>query len=243
MQQLIYFYNDFSVVFYLFKHSLYNNLSIYYDQFNLLKVLSLLFLGLFTSLTPCFLSVLPLIFSSTTLLNYLNSTKIILFLGLISSLLFIIGLLYIGNDKLYNLFIHIPIISSIMFIFIALNILGIINISYFLTSFNNINQDIFNNIYLQSYFMGFSIGLGSLPCNGSLILTTILWIYSANKIVESCVYLLIYLLGCMLPFAIIFLLPLKFLKFQIYLFMELFNTFSRILYVNAWLFYIFQQVL
>ena len=214
MQQLILLYNHIDLIFYLLQHKFYVSLSFYYDQFNLLKLLIIFCIGIFTSLTPCFISILPLIFSSTITVNYLNIfTRISLFLGLASSLVIVVLILYIGNGKFDQIFIHFPSVSSFIFIFIALNLLDIVN---FAPVVNNINLTKFyiSNIYIQSYVIGLGVGLSCLPCNSSLILTTIVWVYNSDKLIESFVYLLVYLFSCLLPFIMIFLLPSKLFKFQ-----------------------------
>nr|YP_009300416.1 hypothetical protein BI106_gp006 [Campylaephora sungminbooi]AKU47335.1 hypothetical protein [Campylaephora sungminbooi] len=214
MQQIIFLYNQINIIFYLLQHKFYSNLSFYYDQFNLLKLLSLFFIGIFTSLTPCFISVLPLVLSSTVSFNNFNIfIKLSLFTGLITSLVVIIIVLYIGNGKFNNIFLNTPLVSSFIFIWIALNLLEIISLAFFVNNIDLAKKN-FNNIYLQSYLTGFGIGLSCLPCNCSLILTTILWLYNSDKIIESLIYLLIYLLSCLLPFIVIFLLPFRLLKFQ-----------------------------
>nr|YP_010865348.1 cytochrome c biogenesis protein transmembrane region [Campylaephora boydenii]WGT74098.1 cytochrome c biogenesis protein transmembrane region [Campylaephora boydenii] len=213
MQQIIFLYNQINIVFYLLEHKLYSNLSFYYDQFNLLKLLSLFFIGIFTSLTPCFISVLPAVLSSTVAFNNFNIfIKLSLFTGLITSLVGIIIILYLGNGKFDNILRKIPLISSFIFIWIALNLLEIISLAFVVNHIDLVKNN--NNIYLKSYLTGFGLGFSCLPCNCSLILTTILWLYNSDKIVESLIYLLIYLFSCLLPFIVIFFLPFRLLKFQ-----------------------------
>ena len=219
MQQIVLLYNQINVIVYLLQNKFYTNLSFYYNQFNIWKLLSLFCIGVFTSLTPCFISILPLIFSSTTTFNYFNIlTNISLFLGLMSSLIIVVGILYISNGKLNQIFIHVPLISSCIFMFISLNFLGIIDFSRFVKSVNFTRYYI-SNIYIQSYVTGLGIGLSCLPCNSSLILTTILWCYNSDKLIESFIYLLVYLFSCLLPFIVIFLLPSKLFKFQKFIYL------------------------
>ena len=214
MQQLVFLYNKINVTLYIFQHTLYNNLSLYYDSFNLLKLFSLLFIGIFTSLTPCFISILPMILSSSTTLRPVNIfTKSTIFIGFMSSLILIIFIVYIGNGTFIRIANNIPVISSLFLIILALNLLGVTKISFFIDSLF-FDQSIFKNIYINAYIIGFSLGLASLPCNSSLIFTTILWLYNSERILESFGYLFIYLFGCLLPFIIILLIPFEFLKFQ-----------------------------
>ena len=217
MQQLILLYNQISINFFLLQHKFYTNLSFYYDQFNILKLCTIFFIGICTSLTPCFISVLPLIFSSNSTFNNANIfAKISVFIGLITSLLVIIILLYIGNGRFDKIFIHLPLISSFIFVLIALNLLEIINISLFINTINLLPNNL-SNIYLQSYLTGFGIGLSCLPCNGSLIVTTMLWLYNSNKMIESLIYLVIYFCSCLLPFVLILLLPFGFVQLKKYI--------------------------
>ena len=244
MQQLSLLYDQINIVFYVLQHKLYTNLSFYNDQFNLLKLVSIFFIGIFTSLTPCFISVLPLIFSSTNIFTNFNVfTKISFFIGLITSLVVIIIFLYIGHSQLKKFFFHIPLISSCVFICIALNLLEIISLTTFIHNVDLKNNH-FNNIYLQSYFTGFGVGLSCLPCNFSLIWTTILWLYNSDKMLESFIYLFMYIFSCLFPFIMLFILPFRLLKFYklIYLWDSIISLGG--LYMLAFgCFMFFQQVL
>lgn len=214
MGQLFFLYNKINIILYCFQHSLYVNLSFNDEHINLLNLLSLFLIGILTSLTPCFISILPVVISSTSTFLYLNLlTKIMLFMGLKTSFILIITFLYLGNSQLSHILNNIPFISSLIFISLSLNLLGVINLGFYSKNLN-FKNGFLNNMYVQAYLSGFICGLSSLPCNSSIILTTILWVYNSNRILNSLIYLLIYLLGCLLPFFCIFLLPFKLRPFK-----------------------------
>lgn len=214
MTQLFFLYNKINIILYIFQHFLYSNLSFHDKSIHFSNLLSLTFIGILTSITPCFISILPLLISSTsTFVNFNLFTKIMLVLGVTSSLFVIITLFSLCNSQLSQVLNKVPLISSFIFISLSLNLLGITNLTLSLENFNLKNNS-YNNIYLQSYLSGFGIGLSSLPCNASIMLTTILWLYDSNRIFNSVIYLFVYLLGCLLPFLIFFLLPVKLISFK-----------------------------
>lgn len=214
MNELFFLYNKINMILYFFQHLLYSNLSFHDKSIHFSNLLSLTFIGILTSVTPCFISILPLFISSTnTFVNFNLFTKIMLVLGVTSSLLVVITLLYLCNSQLSQFLNKVPLISSFIFISLSLNLLGITNLALSLEIFN-LKDNSYNNIYLQSYLSGLGIGLSSLPCNASIMLTTILWLYDSNRIFNSLTYLFVYLLGCVLPFLIFFLLPFKLVSFQ-----------------------------
>lgn len=206
MSSLIYIYNYITILFYLLQKQIYLSLLSESNQFNILKAISLLSLGIFTSITPCFLSVAPLLISYISFLR-----KKIFYSGLLSSFIIIIITFYYGSYQLRNIFTSLPIFIAIFFIILGINLLGIVNFSIDINffQFHQLHQ---LNVLVQSYLLGCFIGFSALPCNASLILTTVLWLSKIDSIIQACINLIIYIFGCLLPFILILYIPINSLK-------------------------------
>ncbi len=217
MFNLVNLYNLVQIFYYSCQQSIYMFVSFQSSYFGLLKIIYIAILGIFTSLTPCFFSLLPIITSYITM-GYINKTKIkreIFLFGLISSFIIVILTFYIFNYQSYKLLMNIPLISFGFWILISLNLLQILDISYFF-SFIKINTNIYMpNIFIENYITGLAFGLSSISCSASIILTTIFWLSSSENIIQSCIYLCIYLVGCIVPFGFIFYFPLYIKRFNI----------------------------
>lgn len=205
-------YNKISVYFYLFQRYIYMIASSKYNFFYFFKLLSIFIAGIFTIFTPCFISLLPIFLSYASYIKDNIWIKRLYFFGLCSSFIVIIIPLYFSSNKFLNIFAKLPIISAICFILISLNLLNILQISFiFKNTFLNKKK---NYSYLQYYLIGLSIGFSCLPCNASIMLTTILWFSNNSTLLKSILYLFIYLGGCLFPFFIIFYMPVKFYSFD-----------------------------
>lgn len=206
MSLFIYIYNYANVLFYFLQKQIYLVLLSESSKFYFLKVLSLLFMGTLTSITPCFLSMTPLLISYTNFFNISFVRKIACYLGLLSSFIILIIISYYGSYQLNNIFIGLPIFTAIFFIILGLNLLGIFNLSVNIKILQiyQLNQ---LNVLIQSYLLGCLIGFSAFPCNASLILTTVFWLSKVDDIIQCFIYLIIYLFGCLLPFMLILYIP------------------------------------
>lgn len=190
------------------------------NSFKLSTCLLFFSAGIFTIFNPCFISLFPLSIS------YINSYKKSMdkntfIAGLITSLFVII---FIINLISYNSFIYIiriPYLSFIIIILLSLNLLQVLNFFYF---FNILKLDhIFNlnqnewliNTGVQSYFTGFIVGSTAVPCNTPIFTMIHFLLYHSNKLVVLFVYLIIYLVGCIFPFLLVF--YIFFHYFQVYI--------------------------
>nr|QCI05153.1 Thiol:disulfide interchange protein [Centroceras clavulatum] len=203
-------YNKVSIYFYILERYIYVILLSKYNFFYFFKLLSIFIAGIFTICTPCFISLLPIFLSYASYVKDNLSIKRLYFLGLLSSLMLIIIPVYVSGNKFLNIFTKLPIISAICFIFISLNLLDILQISFIFENFIFSKNERYN--YLQYYLVGLSIGLSCLPCNASIILTTILWFSNHSTLWQSIFFLIIYVIGCLFPFLIIFYIPINFNK-------------------------------
>jgi len=217
-------YTSIQILLYSCQQNIYFILSSFNNYYVLIKFIFLLFLGTLTSLTPCFLSFIPVVFSYFNSINASFLDKIMMILGLFSSLIILICSIYLFNSQAISLLVSVPILSYLILMIIALNLLQILDFSslFFFLNTSSLDTINYNSTYLKSYTIGFFIGLGSLPCNIGIILTTISWLYNSINLIQSIIFLFIYLIGCILPFFIVFFL--LYLKFERNWFINFWNT-------------------
>nr|QCI06711.1 Thiol:disulfide interchange protein [Gayliella sp.] len=243
MSFIIHTYNYITILFYLLQKQIYLSVLSESNQFDILKITSLLLIGIFTSITPCFLSVTPLLISYTNFFNISFLRKKIFYLGLLSSFIVIIIIFYYGSYQLRYIFTGLPIFTAILFIVLGLNLLGILSVSIDINilKFYQLNQF---NVLIRSYLLGCLIGFSALPCNASLILTIVLWLSKIDNIIQACINLTIYVFGCLLPFIAILYIPINNLKVN--KFVNLWNMIISLLafvILSTNSFILFQEVL
>nr|YP_009326585.1 thiol:disulfide interchange protein [Membranoptera platyphylla]AMJ16842.1 thiol:disulfide interchange protein [Membranoptera platyphylla] len=188
-------------------------------------VLVLFFSGILTSVTPCFISIVPLSIS------YINSNsdgynyKNILLLGICTSLFIVIFSMSFVNYSFFLFFKGIPFISFFTLMLIALDLLQVLNFSNYLNSFyvNNLNKKkTYNNLIIKSYFTGCIIGFTTVPCSSPIILLINFWLHHSDQILFSFIYLIIYLMGSIIPLFFIFNVILNYI--QLYILSYVWNT-------------------
>nr|YP_010155911.1 cytochrome c biogenesis protein transmembrane region [Cumathamnion serrulatum]QQY85302.1 cytochrome c biogenesis protein transmembrane region [Cumathamnion serrulatum] len=181
-------------------------------------ILVLFFSGILTSLTPCFISIIPLSIS------YINSNyngynhKNVLLLGILTSLFIIIFSTSFANYGFLIFFKHIPFISFFILMIIALDLLQVLSLSNYFNSLylNKLSTDSFyNNSIFKSYFTGCIIGFTTAPCSSPIILLINFWLHHSNQALFSSIYLIIYLLGCIIPLILLFNIVLNYLQLYI----------------------------
>ncbi len=190
-------YNFSEIFFYSLQNKLYYLLSINVYNFNLYILLLFFILGIITSLNPCFLSILPIMIAYIKSSQNLKNSNLIFILGLITTLLFTSILINILNTKYMHYLYNIPILASIILLFVSLNMLQIINISGFniglFRIFNSLNN--INNNYIYKYLSGCLIGLSNLPCSSSIIFIVFFWLSHINNFLYWFLYFMSYILG------------------------------------------------
>nr|QCI07948.1 Thiol:disulfide interchange protein [Plumaria plumosa] len=197
------FYDHYQVALYYAQQKIYYILSLNIDQFRFSTSIILFCCGIFTSFTPCFISLVPLslAYINTQSLNAKKNNKNIFICGILTSLLLLIFLLNSFHYQYAHYINNIPIISALILCFISLNLLQILNFS---NIFLSLNLDIlsFSNLdsqfFIQNYVIGFLIGLSALPCSTSIIFVVIFWLSHFLNIAIYYAYLFIYILGCII---------------------------------------------
>nr|YP_009391573.1 thiol:disulfide interchange protein [Laurenciella marilzae]ARW59717.1 thiol:disulfide interchange protein [Laurenciella marilzae] len=206
-------FDKYQILLYLFYQNVYQFLRVSYNGMNFAFATLLISMGIFTVLTPCFISMFPI------LITYINSTvnqalnNILFIFGVLSSILctFVLS----NSVNLYYFFDKLPILSSLILICVSLNLMQIVNFS-FIPQFVYRQLDWINNlnVNLYSYCIGVVIGFGSTPCNTSIILLLTFFLRHANNIIYLSSCLFMYLFGCFLVLLLILNLKISYKNFH-----------------------------
>nr|YP_009398830.1 thiol:disulfide interchange protein [Cliftonaea pectinata]ARW68045.1 thiol:disulfide interchange protein [Cliftonaea pectinata] len=191
-------FNSYELLLYSLQQRLYNIFYIPSNTLSFLILLAVFVSGVITSLSPCFLSVFPLIVSYT---NSKNVDKYIFILGFVNSFLVLLFFNHLINYS--SLISKIPLISFVLLVLISLNLLQILDLTY-----------IFNLVYdkvlmlygsrLESYLSGLFIGFTLVPCNNSIVFLVTFFVVNKMSLFSSIIYLIFYLFGFLLPLIILF---------------------------------------
>jgi len=200
--------------------------------------------GLLTSLTPCFISIIPLAFSYLNTNSNLRINKNFFILGLFTNLLFII---ISSNFISYNYIFYstrIPFISFLILLLVSLNLLQVLNLSpFFKFLFFDYNKVVKRNLILNSYITGIIIGFSTLPCSTPLVVLINFWLYHMNELWLSLFCLFVYLLGCILPFFLIFNFFLDYLQVYIIAFLwKIITPSMGFIVLTLSLFFFFEKI-
>nr|QCI05787.1 Thiol:disulfide interchange protein [Dasysiphonia japonica] len=216
MSNLLNLWNQYEFLLFYFQEIISSILFIEINTLNPSIIILLLFTGMITSLTPCFLSILPLSFSYINISanNYRNQN--IFIFGIFSSL-FILFLLSVFLNYRYLIYLtKIPFLSFLILILIALNLLQILDISSYFVRLRLKKLNIFSkNILLRTYLNGFLIGFSILPCSSPIVILINFWLHYSTNFFICFLYLIFYILGCFIPFFLVFNFIINYLKIYI----------------------------
>jgi cytochrome c-type biogenesis protein len=180
--------------------------SVQLTHLSLLSVGVILLAGLFTSLTPCMLSMLPITIgyiggyeSQGRLQAAIQSTWFSL--GLATTLAGL-GILATGIGKVYGqIGIGLPIAVSLVAIIMGLNLLEILPLRFpSLGATDWITEDLPPT--LRSYLLGLTFGLVASPCSTPVLATLLAWVASTQQIVVGGGLLLAYTAGYVAPLIV-----------------------------------------
>jgi len=161
------------------------------------------FLGIFTVITPCLVSIFPLALSYIT---YKQNDKLNITVFIIGICTSIMVLILSANSLSFSFLVYkLPLLSYLILIMISLNLMKILNFPSFtklLSKYFNYTNS--NDSLLQSYLMGFVISSSSLPCNTSFILIFTFLLQNTNSAIYMLLYLIIYFMGCVVPLFLLF---------------------------------------
>nr|QCI08707.1 Thiol:disulfide interchange protein [Sphondylothamnion multifidum] len=200
------FFESYEVYFYSWQQQWYSLLIVSISHFQLSSVCIVILFGIFTSLTPCFISIIPLSLAYVSSFNKDYMSKNIFILGITSSTLLIMLLINIFNYQYIKYIDSLPVISCLILCFIGLNFLQIIDLfranTFFTKYLNSWNNS--NSIQLYNYLTGCIVGLSALPCSSSIIFIVSFWLLNSINLMLSLTYLFFYSFGYLISMFFIF---------------------------------------
>lgn len=194
------FFDKYQIFSYILYEYIYKFVFANYNNINLLFFIILLILGFLTVLTPCFISIVPILLTYIYSDDSYDFNRYLFVSGVITSVL---AILFLGNFiNLYPIYNRLPIVSSILLMLISLNLMQIINLTnvtnLFYSKLTIMNND---NTNIKSYVVGLITGISSIPCNTSIILFIVFLLKRLGSL--SFLYMFIYILGCLIPLIFI----------------------------------------
>jgi len=161
--------------------------------------------GLFTSLTPCVLSMLPLTIGyiggyGTNNRRTAAAQSLWFALGLATTLAGLgIGAALVG--KVYGqVGVGLPIVVSVMVILLGLNLLEVIPLQ--LPSLGNLDWGTGISPAVRSYGLGLTFGLVASPCSTPVLAALLAWVAATGDPVLGGVLLLAYTVGYVAPLVL-----------------------------------------
>nr|YP_009312794.1 Thiol:disulfi de interchange protein [Helminthora furcellata]SCW21048.1 Thiol:disulfi de interchange protein [Helminthora furcellata]SCW23908.1 Thiol:disulfi de interchange protein [Helminthora furcellata] len=158
--------------------------------------------GIFTSISPCVLSSIPiaaLYINRKT--NKIYNTSILIS-GLCSSLLGI-GVFSILLKPYASIILEkIPFIWPILITSVGMSLLGITATNPFTGNINNKSTQKHKDSTLNTYLLGLGLGITISPCSTPITITLIAWINTTQNYTIGLSLLLIYTIGYILPLLI-----------------------------------------
>ncbi len=155
--------------------------------------------GLFTSISPCVLSSIPI----ATLYIHQRSNKIsntTTLIGGITTSLLSIGLISIFIKKYTWSFIGaIPLLWPLLLTIIGLNLLELVPLNLFKNPTNYLQDTHKYNEIINTYFLGIALGITISPCSTPITITILAWISITQKYINGLYLLFMYTLGYIMP--------------------------------------------
>nr|YP_009313613.1 Thiol:disulfi de interchange protein [Helminthocladia australis]SCW21867.1 Thiol:disulfi de interchange protein [Helminthocladia australis] len=159
--------------------------------------------GIFTSISPCVLSSLPV---TTLYVNNTNNkiTSTVTIVAGISTSLLCIGIASTVIKKQYwHIAGTIPWISPILIIIVGMSLLDVIPIGYLGQGVNaGYLQNNRINSWQKTYFIGLVMGLAMSPCSTPITITLLAWINTTKQYSTGIYLLLTYIIGYITPLII-----------------------------------------
>lgn len=239
------FLSYFEIVLYNLHHKIAFLLIEATSSFQIKTFFLFFFAGLLTILNPCFISIVPLSVS------YLNSYKQqiyknIFILGLVTSILVTILVTNLISFNYFIYLIRIPLLSLVILILLSLNLLQILNFSFYF-SIPGINTKWIvskSNLWIQCYLIGLLIGLTTVPCSSPILTIIHFWLHSSSKIFILLIYLSSYFIGCILPLLSILYIFINYWQARILVYISnTINPLMGFLTLTCSLFFLLEKVL
>lgn len=221
------FLSLFEIFLYELQHKIAFLLVTTVNSFQLNTYLLFFLAGIVTLLNPCFISVIPLSIS------YINSYRENIYksyfvAGLVTSILVVIFITNFLSYNYFSYFARVPLLSLLILIILSLNLLQILNFSFYLEVLNMNIECIFHknsllsSMLLQCYFIGLVIGFTTVPCSSPIFTIIHFWLYNSHQIFLLLFYLIAYFTGCIFLLILIFYVFINYL--QVYIIANISST-------------------
>lgn len=202
------FVDQYSLFMYSLQQYFIRNFMLTHTYYRPVLYLVFTCLGFITVLTPCFFSMLPIIFLSISVRNNSDSRLFYCVLGLVTS--FCIFIFITHSFSSISIFSQLPILSYLILIIFSLDFMKVVNLSslyYSLVSIVNFSYS--QTVNMSTYIIGVLIGLSSLPCSTPVILVVDFLLFNNSNVFFVILSILCYFLGFIL--SLLCILNLKFL--------------------------------
>ena len=158
--------------------------------------------GLFTSISPCILSSIPVaVLYINQRKNKFVSTGLLL-AGIITALLGIGFISIFLKQFTWPLVSKIPLIWPIIIVFLGLNLLEILQVKAFKGQQNKWYNGEQNQTDMRTYFLGVALGITLSPCSTPITITLIAWISATKQYMTGIYLLFMYTFGYIMPLLI-----------------------------------------
>lgn len=214
--------DKYQVFLYLFYQTIYRFVHISSGDINFILLPLLLFMGMLTVLTPCFISMFPIVFTYVNSKTNKSLNTLIFVLGIVTSIF--ITFLLSNFINLYSFVYNLPLLSALILIIVSLNLMKILDFSLIsIIFYSRLGGIIKVNLIFQNYVMGLVIGLGSTPCNTSIIVLVVFILKHTSNTLYLLCYLFTYLFGCF--FILLVILNLKMINSHLKFLILFWNSF------------------
>lgn len=190
------FIDDFGSVFSLYtaQQFIYRFVCENFYTNKLLVVVFIFISGLISALSPCMFSLIPIVFIYLNTGHQKNRHVVSFFVGLITTLVFLLLLFSFCGNKYYFIMVRLPLISCTTFILLGLLFLNIISIEIKIDILNNVIFK-FNNVFLVNYFIGSFLAISNAPCSAPMLVTLMAFLSFFSNYVMLFTYISVYFIG------------------------------------------------
>lgn len=178
--------------------------------------------GIITGLSPCIVSIFPMLLVYLGLYDSKQMNQVFFLLGLIMTQLIILCIVSMVGYRYYTLSIVLPLLSSILYILIGLIILQIFSINIIKV---NLELSFISNISMRNIVFGGLLALNTLPCVIPIVLTVFNIVFTSDNYVVVFLYSIVYLFGYTCPILLLSFIVRQFKSSQLFKFFVVNNLY------------------
>lgn len=209
------FFDQYSLFVYSLQQYFIRNLISTYSYYQPIVYLVFISLGFITVLTPCFFSMLPLLFLSINSRHNVGNSLFYCILGLVTSFCFFVFVTH--SFSFTAMLSQLPLLSYLILVIFSLDFMKILNLSsVYYSLLSTLNFSYRQTFNLSTYITGLLVGLSSLPCSTPILLVVNLLLLSNRNTFFVVLSIICYFIGFILSFFCIFHLKFLYDKFQFF---------------------------